>query len=149
QSGQCCAVVTDSGMPVISDPGYKLVRECWAKKIEIDVIPGPSALTAAVALSGLVSSEFTFLGFIPRGKNRRRLFRKLVNHEYPIVFFESPYRITETLEDILDILGNKEIFIGRELTKIHQELIRSSVKDLIEEFKKRGKILGEITVVLK
>jgi len=149
QTGQCCAVVTDSGMPVISDPGYKLVRECWAKKIEIDVIPGPSALTAAVALSGLVSSEFTFLGFIPRGKNRRRLFRKLVNHEYPIVFFESPYRITETLEDILDILGNKEIFIGRELTKIHQELIRSSVKDLIEEFKKRGKILGEITVVLK
>lgn len=148
KSGYNIALVTDSGMPVISDPGYELIDECWNFDIEIDVVPGPSALTTAVAASGLVSSGFVFLGFLPRGKNRRRLFRKFVDFEYPIVFFESPYRLIETLEDVLKIFGNREIFIGRELTKVHQELIRSTVEELINSLKKREKILGEIAVVL-
>jgi len=148
KKGQACALVTDSGMPIISDPGYELIKECWHEGIEIDVVPGPSALTAAVALSGLVSSNFIFLGFMPRGKNRRRLLKKIVDSDFPIVFFESPYRIVETLEDVLNILGNREAFIGRELTKLHQELIKSSVRELLEELKSREKILGEITVVI-
>lgn len=148
KSGQNIALVTDSGMPVISDPGYELINECWKLGIEVDVVPGPSALTTAVAISGLVSSGFIFLGFLPRGKNRRRLFRKFADYEYPIVFFESPYRLIETLEDVLEIFGDREIFIGRELTKIHQELIRTTVKELLLDLRKREKILGEITVVL-
>lgn len=148
KNGEICALVTDSGMPVISDPGYEFIKSCWNEKVEIDVIPGPSALTAAIALSGLVSSNFIFLGFMPRNKNRRRLLRKMVDCEFPIAFFESPYRIVETLEDILKILGNREAFLGRELTKFHQETIRSDIKRILEDLKNRKEILGEITVVV-
>ncbi|MCL4407815.1 MAG: 16S rRNA (cytidine(1402)-2'-O)-methyltransferase, partial [Thermotogae bacterium] len=100
RSGNEYALVSDAGMPVISDPGMKLVNECHESGIPVDVIPGPSAPVCAVAASGLNVSHFVFLGFLPRGSKLRKLMRQMHEIEIPIVFFESPYRIKETLKEI-------------------------------------------------
>ncbi|PLV59409.1 16S rRNA (cytidine(1402)-2'-O)-methyltransferase [Thermotoga sp. KOL6] len=147
KEGKNVALVSDAGMPVISDPGFNLIEECWKEGIMVDVVPGPSALTSAVAVSGFPGSKFIFEGFLPRGKNRRRLLRTLRDEKRPVVFFESPERLVATLRDILEILGDREIFIAREMTKIHQEFFRGKVSEAIEYFEKK-KPLGEITVVL-
>ncbi len=140
------ALVSDAGTPIISDPGRAIVDMCWTEGIEIDIAPGPSAVVSAIAVSGFPGSRFTFLGFLPRGKKRRRVLREMASRKETLVFFESPNRLIETLEDIKEILGNREIFIARELTKIHQELFRGKVSDAIEHF--NGEVLGEITVVV-
>jgi len=147
KEGKIVALVSDAGMPVISDPGYNLIEECWKNGIEVDVVPGPSALTSAVAVSGFPGSKFIFEGFLPRGKNRRRLLRALKEEKRPIVFFESPERLISTLKDILEILGDREVFIAREMTKMHQEFFRGKVSEALEHFGKK-EILGEITVIL-
>lgn len=151
KSGKKIAQVTDAGMPVISDPGCNLVRRCHEEGITVRVIPGPSALTTSVALSGFSGSHFYFVGFMPKDKNRRRLLRKLYEiRDYELidtlVFFESPERLGKTLQDILNILGNCEIFIARELTKIYEESFFGKVEDAIERFKQTK---GELTVIVK
>lgn len=149
-NGKEIALVTDAGMPVISDPGYTVVESCQEKGIEIDIAPGPSAVTTAVALSGFPGSHFTFFGFLPRGKQRRRIFRKIAEGSYEnsvIVFFESPYRLKKSLNDYLEIIGNRDCFIGREMTKMHQELLRGKIGDIIETIGDK-EVKGEITVVI-
>lgn len=148
EKNDMCALISDAGMPVISDPGFPLINKCWENNIEIDVIPGPSAPITALAASGFPASKFLFLGFIPRDKNRRRLLKELKDFEHVIVFFESPYRIVKTLDDIYNIMGDKHIFIGREMTKLHQEYIRGNIKEIIEKLKNIENIRGEITVVV-
>ncbi|KAF2959812.1 MULTISPECIES: 16S rRNA (cytidine(1402)-2'-O)-methyltransferase [unclassified Thermotoga] len=147
REGKKVALVSDAGMPVISDPGYNLIEECWREGIEVDIVPGPSALTSAVAASGFPGSKFIFEGFLPRGKNRRRLLKSLKKENRVIVFFESPERLLSTLRDILEIIGDREVFIAREMTKLHQEFFRGKVSEAISYFEKK-KPLGEITVVL-
>ena len=147
KEGKAVALVSDAGMPVISDPGHNLIEECWKNGVEVDVVPGASALTSAVAVSGFPGSKFIFEGFLPRGKNRRRLLRTLKEERRPVVFFESPERLISTLKDILEILGDREIFIAREMTKMHQEFFRGKVSEAIKHFEKK-KTLGEITVIL-
>jgi 16S rRNA (cytidine1402-2'-O)-methyltransferase len=150
ENGEAVALVSDAGMPVISDPGYKLINACIDHGFEVDSAPGPSAVTTAVALSGFPGSKFTFLGFLPRGKKRRRIFRKIAEGLYEdslIVFFESPYRLLESLKDWLEIVGDRRGFVGRELTKIHQELVYGTLSEILEHFSKE-KVLGEITVVI-
>jgi len=147
KEGKTVALVSDAGMPVISDPGHNLIEECWKNGVEVDVVPGASALTSAVAVSGFPGSKFIFEGFLPRGKNRRRLLRTLKEERRPVVFFESPERLISTLKDILEILGDREIFIAREMTKMHQEFFRGKVSEAIKHFEKK-KTLGEITVIL-
>ncbi|MGC9322527.1 MAG: SAM-dependent methyltransferase, partial [Kosmotogaceae bacterium] len=114
------------------------------------IAPGPSAVSSALAISGFPGSHFTFLGFLPRGKNRRRIFRKIAQGLYGesvIVFFESPFRLTETLRDLLEIVGDREVFVGREMTKLFQESFFGKVSDSIERFA-ASEVKGEITVVL-
>lgn len=151
KSGKRIAQVSDAGMPVISDPGFNLVKRCHEEGIPVKVIPGPSALTSALALSGFPGTHFYFAGFMPKDKNRRRLLRKLndikeIGLINTLVFFESPERLNKTLLDILNILGNCDIFIARELTKVYEESFFGKVKDAIEKF---DQVKGELTVVVK
>jgi len=146
RGGKTGALVSNAGMPVISDPGCDLVDACWKEGIEVDVVPGPSALISAVAVSGFPGSKFIFEGFLPRGKRRKRLLRTLRDEKRVMVFFESPERLLDTLKDIMDIMGNREVFIAREMTKKFQEFFRGTVEEAIKHFQKGA--LGEITIVL-
>jgi len=139
------ALVSDAGMPVISDPGMKLVDACHENGIPVDVIPGPSAPICAVAASGLNASHFIFLGFLPRGSKLRKTLHHMKEIGIPTVFFESPYRIRETLEEICTISPNARVFVGREMTKVNQTFYRGSPCDLA----KTVEPIGEITVVVE
>jgi 16S rRNA (cytidine1402-2'-O)-methyltransferase len=149
--GKKIAQVSDAGMPVISDPGYNLVEACHKNAIPVEVVPGPSALTSALALSGFQGTHFYFIGFMPKDKNRRRLLRKIAQvKEYElidtIVFFESPERLRKTLDDIRSIIGNCQIFIARELTKVHEEYFYGIIDSAIEKF---TQVKGELTIIVK
>ncbi len=149
KSGKNIALVSDAGMPCISDPGYELVKEVSEDNIRIVVIPGPSAIVSGIAGSGLNSDRFVFEGFLPReGKMRRRILRKLVEEERTIVFYESPHRLLKSLKDIGDILGNRNICLAREMTKKFEEYYRGSVDSAIKEFSGR-EVLGEFTVIIE
>ncbi|MGC9219362.1 MAG: 16S rRNA (cytidine(1402)-2'-O)-methyltransferase, partial [Athalassotoga sp.] len=145
ESGNEYALVSDAGMPVISDPGMKLVNECHENGIPVDVIPGPSAPVCAVAASGLNVSHFVFLGFLPRGSKLRKLMRQMHEIEIPIVFFESPYRIKETLKEICTFDPDARVFIAREMTKMNQTFYRGNPCELSEKVD----TIGEITVVVE
>ncbi len=145
KTGNEYALVSDAGMPVISDPGMKLVNECHENDIPIDVIPGPSAPICAVAASGLNASHFVFLGFLPRGSKLRKLIRQMCEIEIPIVFFESPYRIKETLKEICTVSPNARVFVAREMTKVNQTFYRGNPCELSEKVNP----IGEITVVVE
>ena len=137
--GEQIALSSDAGMPVISDPGAHVVKTCRERGFEVDV-----------AISGFPGTHFTFLGFLPRGKNRRRVFRKIAQGLYGdgvIVFFESPFRLVDTLGELLEIVGDREVFVGREMTKLFQESYFGSLSDVVERFK-ATEPKGEITVVL-
>ncbi|AMW33287.1 16S rRNA (cytidine(1402)-2'-O)-methyltransferase [Fervidobacterium islandicum] len=148
KSGTKIAQVSDAGMPVVSDPGWNLVKRCHEEGIKVEVIPGPSALTSAIALSGFQGTYFYFIGFMPKDKNRRRLLRKIKDDELieRFVFFESPERLKKTLEDIYKILGDCKVFIARELTKFHEEHFYGTVSQAMNYF---DKVKGEITVVVE
>ncbi len=140
------ALVSDAGMPIISDPGRVIVDKCWEEGIEVDVVPGPSAVVSAVAVSGFSGSKFCFLGFLPKGKKRRRILKEKLKSKETVVFFESPHRLKDTLKDILNTIGDLELFIAREMTKLHQEFFRGRVSEALEKFKEE--IKGEITIVI-
>jgi 16S rRNA (cytidine1402-2'-O)-methyltransferase len=146
--GATVLVVSDAGMPLISDPGYRLVAACAAAGLVVSCLPGPSAVTTALAVSGLPSDRFCFDGFAPR-KHAARLtwFKALINEQRTCVFFESPRRLAECLRDAADVLGaDRRAVVCRELTKTHEEVKRGTLGDLAE-WAAEG-VLGEITVVL-
>ena len=148
KNGRSVALVSDGGMPGISDPGEELIREAIAQKIEIIAVPGPCAAVTALALSGFSTGQFVFEGFLPReGKMRRRILRKLVDEDRTLIFYESPHRLIKSLNDILSILGNRKICIAREITKIHEEFFRGTVEEALARFKEE--VLGEITLVVE
>lgn len=129
------ALISDAGMPAISDPGADLLLAAIEKGFRVEVVPGPSAVTAAVALSGLAPSGFLFLGFPPRrSKERQALFRSVARLPYPIVLYEAPHRLTATLGDLEAMLGNRPVAIGRELTKLHEEMARTTLAGARERF---------------
>lgn len=141
------ALVSEAGMPVISDPGYELVVAASQRGISIVPIPGPSVLVTALAVSGLPSNEFIYLGFLPRRRGeRRRLFERVANEGRTIVAFEAPHRLIATLEGILDVLGDRSIAVCRELTKIHEEVFRGAVSAAIAHFREP---MGEFTLVIE
>ncbi|MCH2108063.1 MAG: 16S rRNA (cytidine(1402)-2'-O)-methyltransferase [Polyangiaceae bacterium] len=144
------ALVTDAGMPSISDPGTALVQAAQEAQLSVSVIPGPSAVTAAVALSGLVDGPFVFLGFLPRKGGKRREALQLLNQsELPCVIFEAPTRLTETLQDLAEACGpERRLAISRELTKKFEETIVDKLKILAAP-DYREKWLGEFTLVLE
>jgi 16S rRNA (cytidine1402-2'-O)-methyltransferase len=139
------AIVSDAGMPAISDPGYRIVRLCRQRGIPVVVIPGPNAAITALAASGLPSDEFLFVGFLPAKKTGRRdKLAELVNIRCTLVFYEAPHRIEESLEHIQAVLGDREVCIAREITKIHEEYVFGRLSDARE----RVKPLGEFVVVV-
>lgn len=147
-AGATVLLVSDAGMPLISDPGYRLVSACIDSDLPITCLPGPSAVTTALAVSGLPSERFCFEGFAPRRHSARMTWlATLAAESRTCVFFESPRRLAETLADALDALGgDREAVVCRELTKTHEEIVRGSLAELAE-WAKEG-VLGEITVVL-
>ncbi len=137
QEGKDVAVVTDAGTPGISDPAYRLIRSAIENDIRVEAIPGASAVLTALVSSGLPTDSFKFVGFLPPKKGRMGKIRALANEQATLVFYESPVRIIRTLQDINNILGNRPAVIGRELTKMHEEIVRGKVADLITHFKQK------------
>src|SRR2546426_8022472 len=139
------ALVSDAGMPAISDPGYRIVRSCRQQGIPIVAIPGPNAAVTVLAASGLPSDEFMFVGFLPAKKNaRREKLTSFANVACTLVFYEAPHRIEAALEDVQEALGDREVCMAREITKIHEEFLFGR----ISEVKTRVKALGEFVVVV-
>ena len=140
------ALVSDAGMPAISDPGYRIVRLCRERGIPVVAIPGPNAAITALAASGLPSDEFMFIGFLPARKMaRREKLNELVNVTCTLVFYEAPHRIEESLEDVESVLGDREVCIAREITKIHEEYVFGKLADV----RKGITALGEFVVVVE
>lgn len=149
REGQRVALVSDAGTPLVSDPGYKLVREAIAEGIRVEAIPGASALLAALVLAGLPTDRFFFAGFLPhRSGERRSALLKLKAVPASLVFFEAPQRLAESLADMTDVLGPREAAIGREMTKLHEEVVRDSLAVLASIFKHAEPPRGEVTVVI-
>lgn len=148
-SGSDVLVVTDAGMPTVSDPGYKLVRAAIAAEIPVEVLPGPSAVTTALALSGLPTDRFCFEGFVPRSQGaREKFFTELRYETRTIVCFETPHRLLETLSTAANILGSdRAAAICREMTKTYEETVRGSLGDL-QDWANSKEILGELTMVI-
>lgn len=149
EQGLVVALISDAGTPLVSDPGYLLVREAVEQGYRIEPIPGPSAVMAALVASALPPYPFTFGGFPPRtGKKRRRFFRLWVELDHTLVFFESPHRLLTSLSEALDILGDRPAAICRELTKLHEEVLRGSLVEVLDELRQRPSLKGEFVVVL-
>jgi 16S rRNA (cytidine1402-2'-O)-methyltransferase len=141
------ALVSEAGMPGISDPGYELVVAATRRGIPVVPVPGPSVVTTALAISGLATDRFTCIGFLPhRAVARKRLLESVVDEHGTIIVLESPHRLLASLNDILGILGNRRIAVCRELTKIHEEVFRGSVSGAIEHFTEPR---GEFTLVIE
>lgn len=148
EQGAKVALVTDAGMPAISDPGHHLISLCLRHKIRVVPVPGATALVAALAASGLDTEHFLFLGFLPsRPSNRRRALKALASECRTIVFYEAPHRLREMLSDALQLLGNRPAVVAREVTKLHEEFARGTLSELAEEFIRREP-RGEITVLV-
>jgi len=149
QSGKKVLVVSDAGMPTISDPGFRLTRDAIALGINVVVIPGPSAPTMALALSGLATDRFTFEGFLPRSSGARLTHLDTLRfEERTMIFFEAPHRITESLKDAAEIFGDeRRAAICREMTKTYEETVRGSLHELIV-WSESKEIFGEITMVI-
>lgn len=149
KEGTDIAIVTDAGTPGISDPGYRLIRLAIENSIEVISIPGPSALTSVLSVTGLPLDEFTFKGFIPASQNSRKKFLlELKTPEHTFIMYESARRIKDTLKDILDVLGDVEVVLAREMTKLHEEVLRGNASVIDEKLKDR-ELKGEIALVLR
>ena len=140
------ALVSDAGTPAIADPGYRLVRLCRQRGIPVVSIPGPNAAIAALAASGLPSDEFMFFGFLPSKKNaRKQKLTDLANMTCTLVFYEAPHRIAAALEDMQEVLGDREMCLAREVTKIHEEFLFGAISTV----RKRVTALGEFVIVVR
>ena len=144
RNGNSVALVTDAGMPGISDPGEMLIKQALEAELPIEVVPGPSAFTAALAVCGLESSSFLFIGFLPsRSGQRRSALKMLEGNIHTLLIYEAPHRLLKTLEDMMEIWGERPAAVARELTKIHEEVYRGTLSKLLHhyrEFPPRGEI---------
>ncbi|MCB0199521.1 MAG: 16S rRNA (cytidine(1402)-2'-O)-methyltransferase [Anaerolineae bacterium] len=148
ERGRTVALVSDAGMPGLSDPGFELVDAAITAGHEIVVIPGPSAITAALVVSGLPTERFLFLGFLPRKSGERRAaLAEVADEPATLVLFESPHRVIDALEDMLAVLGDRRVAAGRELTKRYEEIWRGTVSEAIEHFRSTP-VRGEVTLVV-
>lgn len=149
QKGMCLALVSDAGTPVLSDPGFKLVKAVIEEGFRVIPVPGPSAITAALIASGLPTHAFSFWGFLPRRSGeRKRFLQELSSLDGTLVFFESPARLLGTIRDMLDVWGDRRFVVAREITKLHEEFMRGTLSSLLEVLK--GRILkGELVLLVE
>jgi len=146
--GQSCAIVTDAGMPCVSDPGEELVALCAERGIAMEVIPGPTALTAALALSGLPTGRFAFEGFLSVQKNSRLSHLDAIKDDMrTLIFYEAPHKLIHTLADMLHIFGDRRIAIAREMTKLHEEVIRTTLSEAVTHFAEKAP-RGEFVLIV-
>jgi 16S rRNA (cytidine1402-2'-O)-methyltransferase len=132
EEGKHIALVSDAGTPGVSDPGVLLIQRARTAGALIEVIPGPSAVTSVVSLAGIAGNQFSFLGFVPHKKGRETFFREIEEYTHPVVFFESTHRILKTLETLAKVYPDATIYIGRELTKMHEELLVGTAAEVLE-----------------
>lgn len=148
KSGKSIALVTDAGTPGISDPGNILISECAKNKIKIVPIPGPSALTALASVSGINMQKFIFMAFPPHKKGREKFFKEITAAKYPVIYYESPHRLVKNLELLASFKKNASIIVGRELTKMFEEIIRGTVPEVLNYFQNKDKLRGEIVAIV-
>ena len=150
EGGAKIALVTDAGMPGISDPGFRLIALAIRHRVPVIPIPGASAFLAALVASGLPTESFRFSGFLPAKRGERRTMLESVrNSPRTQVFYEAPHRVLETLEDIIEVLGpERYVVVAREVTKLHEEFLRGRAAEILEIFKSRGNVKGEITLLI-
>ena len=149
QSGIKVGLISDAGTPSISDPGYLIVKMCIDNNIDVECLPGPTALIPALAISGLPSERFTFEGFLPVKKGRKTRLQELSLEKRTMIFYESPYKLYKTLKDFYDYFGpDREISISKELTKIFENTQRGKIKEIIDTYENK-KLKGEFVIVAK
>lgn len=155
EEGQSLALISDAGMPTISDPGSLLIKKIYeAKKdfdeIKIKVIPGPTALASAFSLSGLTGNEFVFFGFLPHKKGRETIFKEVLNNERVSIFYESVHRFGKALESLEKLLSeDREVVVCREITKLHEQVVKGNIKEVKEYFaKNKDKVRGEFVILV-
>lgn len=147
-NGESCALVTDAGMPAISDPGEELVRMCREHGIKVESVPGPTAFATAMAISGMASCRFTFEGFLSVNKaSRNEHIKSIVNEPRTMIFYEAPHKLASTLRDLAAALGDRELAIVREITKIHEEVIRTTLCAAAEKYSD-GSLKGELVLII-
>lgn len=150
QEGHSIALVTDAGTPGVSDPGYRIVKLASENGVQIFSVPGPSAAIAALSISGLPTSSFTFLGFPPKQKKRLIEYLERIK-DYPetLVFYESPRRVIKTLESMAEVFGERNASLGREITKMYEETLRGTLSEIVTTLKSRDNLKGEFTLVIE
>lgn len=149
QQGAAIALISDAGMPLVSDPGYRLVKEAVELGIPVTACPGPSAVLTGLALSGLPTDRFLFGGFVPQKQGeRKRLFEEFAKLRATLIFFESPHRIVDTLQDIAEAFPARPVAVTRELTKLHEEVLRGTAANVAADLQSRTAVKGEITLLI-
>lgn len=148
KNGKNVAMVTDAGAPGISDPGNILVSECAKNEIKVSPIPGPSALAAIASVSGINTQKFVFMAFPPHKKGRETFFKEVTESKYPVIYYESPHRFIKNLELLVKIKKDANVIVGRELTKMFEEIVRGAAEDVLTYFKNKDKIKGEFAVII-
>ena len=148
KEGKTLALVSDGGMPLVSDPGFQVVHAALAEQLPLEVLPGPSAVTTALVLSGLPTDSFSFFGFLSnKGERRRHELQALAEREETLIFFESPFRIVKALQDMLEVFGDREAAVARELTKKFEEVLRGNLSGLIRDMTQKTR-KGEMVVLV-
>jgi 16S rRNA (cytidine1402-2'-O)-methyltransferase len=148
ERGETLALVSDAGMPVISDPGYRIVRLARERGLVVEPVPGPFAGVLALAASGIAPLPFTFLGFTPHRQGERLdFYRRAAELGHTVVIYESPERVVASLEDALEVLGDTEAAVAREMTKLHEEIVSGKISELLATLRERERVHGEITLV--
>ena len=149
ENGEACALITDAGMPAISDPGEDIVRLCAERGVRVSVVPGPCAAVSALAMSGLFTGKFVFEGFLPTGKGERReALAELKNEKRTVIFYEAPHKLKRTLADLYEAFGERKISLCRELTKINEEVIRTTLESAIAYYEEREP-RGEYVLIME
>ena len=148
-NGENCAIVTDAGMPCISDPGEELIRQCAELGIRTEVVPGPSAVISALCVSGLTTGRFTFEGFLSvNKKSRKEHLESLVKEKRTMIFYEAPHKLANTLKDFYACFPDRKLTIAREITKLHEEIIRTTTREAFEKYSDSS-LKGEMVLVLE
>ena len=148
REGKRIALVSDGGMPLVSDPGFQVVHAVLAEQLPLEVLPGPSAVTMALVLSGLPTDSFSFFGFLSnKGQRRRHELQALADREETLIFFESPFRIVKMLQDAMEVLGDREAAVARELTKKFEEVLRGNLSELIRDMTQKPR-KGEMVFLI-
>lgn len=148
KEGKHLALVSDGGMPLVSDPGFQIVHAVLAEGLPLEVLPGPSAVTTALVLSGLPTDSFSFIGFLSnKGQRRKHELQALAEREETLMFFESPFRVVKMLQDALDVFGDREAAVAREISKKFEEVLRGNLSELLREMTQKPR-KGEMVVLV-